>query len=317
MMFDRRPLRYSPDQELAFAMLRILFGVIWTLNAVIEANAPYVNGFLGSIVKRMKGQPHVIVAYLSAVIHTVTLAGPQHMAIATVILDALLALSLLSGVALRPMAWIGVVYTLLLWSTVGGFGGPYTAGATDPGTAIVYALVFIAVLSVPAGQRLTLAGPQANPPTPRGIEVVRILFGLLWAFDAFWKWQPDFLHGSLSYLVSSEVGQPAWIAHYIAFFVQIMGVAGPLAFGIFAAAAETVLALSLLAGFAQKWILPAGLLYSFGLWTTAEGWGGPYALGSTGNRGDMLGTANIYVIVYLFLIVAYLYGRTDRGRPGA
>ncbi len=308
-MFENRPLRYTLEQDFAFAVMRIVFGVIWVINTILEANAPYINGFLASIVKRIKGQPDFIRTYLHGVIHVMNLLGPQHVAVGTVVVNALLAASLLTGVALRPMAWLGVVYTLMLWSTVGGFGGPYVPGATDPGTAIVYALIFLAILSVPAGQRLTVGSHPRPVVETRRIEVVRVLFGLLWAFDAFWKWQPAFLHNSLSYLSASQAGQPAWIVSYIGFFIQIFNFVGPLYFGIFAAVTETVLAVGLLARLGEKWLLPIGALYSFGLWTTAEGWGGPYAPGSTGNRGDMLGTANMYVLIYLILMVAYLYRR--------
>ena len=52
-------------------------------------------------------------------------------------------------------------------------------------------------------------------------------------------------------------------------------------------------------------MLPIGLLYSFGLWTTAEGWGGPYGTGFTGNKGDVLGTAIIYCLIFRYLMVVY------------
>jgi len=309
-MYENRLSHYARDQSLAFAVMRIVFGVIWVINTVLQANAPYVNHFLGSIVHSINGQPEIIRAYLRGVIHTINLLGPSHVAIATIVLDGLLALSLLTGIGVRPWAWVGVIYSLFLWSTVGGFGGPYTPGATDPGTAIVYALTFFAVLAVPSDQHLTLGGhrPERAVET-REIEIVRVLFGLLWAFDAFWKWQPAFLEHSLSYLRDSQVGQPAWIVHYIGFFIPIFSVVGPVPFGVFAAVVETVLAVSLLAKRGQRWLLPIGFLYSFGLWTTAEGWGGPYSLGSTGNRGDMLGTINIYMVVYLYLMIAYLFDR--------
>ena len=35
----------------------------------------------------------------------------------------------------------GIAFSLLIWSTAEGFGGPYTAGSADIGTAIIYALV--------------------------------------------------------------------------------------------------------------------------------------------------------------------------------
>jgi len=49
-----------------------------------------------------------------------------------------------------------------------------------------------------------------------------------------------------------------------------------------------------------------GFAYSFGVWTTAEGWGAPYLPGSTANKGDVLGTTNIYMIAFLFL-AAWVY----------
>ncbi len=308
-MYESRSSRYTRDQDFAFAVMRIIFGAIWAVNTALEANAPYVNHFLASIVQRVAGQPDVVRAYLHIVIHGIELLGPRHVAMATVVVDGLLAISLLTGVGLRPWARFGVIYSLFLWSTVGGFGGPYVAGATDPGTAIVYALTFFTILSVPSEQRLTIGGHPARVVETREIEVVRILFGLLWAFDAFWKWQPAFLEHGLSYLRAAQVGQPVWIVVYIGLFIRILGIVGPVAFGLFAAVVETALAISLLAKRGEKWMLPIGFFYSFGVWTTAEGWGGPYSLGSTGNRGDMLGTADMYMIVYLYLMVAYLFNR--------
>lgn len=41
---------------------------------------------------------------------------------------------------------VGAIFSLLIWSTAEGFGGPYTAGATNLGPALVYALVFVALI---------------------------------------------------------------------------------------------------------------------------------------------------------------------------
>jgi nitrite reductase (NO-forming) len=47
----------------------------------------------------------------------------------------------------RKITYIsGTVFSLLIWATAEGFGGPYTAQSTDIGTAIIYALVFLALL---------------------------------------------------------------------------------------------------------------------------------------------------------------------------
>jgi nitrite reductase (NO-forming) len=39
----------------------------------------------------------------------------------------------------------GIAMTLVIWSTAEGFGGPYAAGSTDIGAAIIYALLFVAL----------------------------------------------------------------------------------------------------------------------------------------------------------------------------
>ena len=185
-------------------------------------------------------------------------------------------------------------------------GGPYTQGATDPGTAIVYALAFFFVFLTRSWTRLSLVpGRGSVESTNRLYGAGRFLFGLLWAFDAFWKWQPYFLNHGVNNLVQSQQGQPAWIVAYIQFFISSIEMVGPLAFGLFAAIAETLIAASLLFKKGLDFMLPIGFIYSFGLWTTAEGWGGPYGPGYTGNRGDILGTAIIYCFIFLYLMVMY------------
>ena len=51
------------------------------------------------------------------------------------------------------MRQIGIAYGLFVWSMARGFGGPYVPGtATDVGAAIIYSLVFWALLLVDAGR---------------------------------------------------------------------------------------------------------------------------------------------------------------------
>ena len=37
---------------------------------------------------------------------------------------------------------------------------------------------------------------------------IRTTFGLVWAIDAFFKWQPDFFNNYLSYITGIVSGQP-------------------------------------------------------------------------------------------------------------
>lgn len=46
--------------------------------------------------------------------------------------------------------------SLVIWSTAEGFGGPYQAGSTDIGAAIIYVLVFACLVLGRAGLTLGL-----------------------------------------------------------------------------------------------------------------------------------------------------------------
>ncbi|WP_308389036.1 hypothetical protein [Acidithiobacillus sp. AMEEHan] len=303
---------YSPQQR-AFAVVRILFGCVWLINAALQLSPAYRAHFLDTFsADWVSGQSAWVMAYGHWMASVVASIGPNLVAWITIVLDAILAVSLITGLLLPFLAYVGVFYNLWLWSTVGGFGGPYTQGATDPGTAIIYALVFVFVIASRSWDCWSLSGTRPGRLSPAAMHTARILFGLLWAFDAFWKWQPFFLHNAVSYLQQALPGEPAWIAAYITFFIHIINAVGPFLFGVFAALVESVIALFLLVGGKQlRWIIPVGIAYSFGVWTTAEGWGAPYAPGSTANKGDVLGTTNIYIFAFLFL-AAWVYFRPHK-----
>ena len=292
--------------EWALGLSRLLFGAMCLVNVALHLDPAYRAHFLAMFgADWAPGQPAWLAAYGHAMAALVGGIGVGLFVYASVALEALLAFSLLSGWQLHRLAWVGLVYNLWLWSTVGGLGGPYTAGATDPGTAIAYALVFALILLTHGWRPLAAFrhGP-VDAPAQWKFTLARVLFGLLWAFDAYWKWQPAFLQGAGTYLAGSIAGQPHWIAMYIGFVLHVIQRVGTENFAIFAALAESALALSLLTGVLIDLAMPLGVLYSLVLWSTAEGMGGPYGAGFTGNKGDVLGTANVYAVVFLLLIAA-------------
>lgn len=290
----------SINRRSAFVTLRVVFGLIWVFNAVYQMNPQYIDGLFLKSIAAHSGQAAWYVAYTNWAMHTISSVGAAGVAMVTVAIAVLLALSLLTGVALRPMAWFGAVFTLFMWTLTGHLGGPYGAGATDPGTLIVYSLTFIAILlAEPASQQADSPASQA-----RRYRTLSLLFGALWAFDAAWKWTPYFLHHALSYLTQAQAGQPAWIVAYIQFFIDGIQAIGPFTFAIIAALAETLIAVGLLTNRGLRFILPFGFIYSIGLWTTAEGWGGPYGA-MTGVGGDVLGTTIIYALLFAYLMVMY------------
>ena len=125
--------------------------------------------------------------------------------------------------------------------------------------------------------------------------VLRIIFGLVWAVDAYFKWQPAFLDNFTSYLATGAQGQPALVQAWINLWVHGVSV-DPHLFGIVVAIAETAIAIGLLFGFSTRIALAGGIAMTLVIWSTAEGFGGPYVAGSTD-----VGAAIIYVIVFLAL----------------
>lgn len=134
----------------------------------------------------------------------------------------------------------------------------------------------------------------------KGFAMLRIAFGIVWAIDAYFKWQPTFFSDFVSYISGALDGQPIWIQTWIHFWLQIIGVNSHL-FAFVIAIAETLIALGLIFGFFTRFAIYGGIVLSLAIWTTAESFGGPYKPGSTD-----IGAAIIYVLVF----VALLLGRS-------
>ena len=64
--------------------------------------------------------------------------------------ETLIALALIAGFARKVTYIAAIVFSMLIWMTAEGFGGPYTSGASDIGTAIIYMVVFAGLLTLSA-----------------------------------------------------------------------------------------------------------------------------------------------------------------------
>jgi uncharacterized membrane protein YphA (DoxX/SURF4 family) len=141
-------------------------------------------------------------------------------------------------------------------------------------------------------------GATFAPWQLKGIGVLRIIFGVVWGIDAWFKWQPSFVDNLTSYITGALDGQPAAVGAYIHFWHHIVGV-DPRIFAYLVAIAETVVALGLIFGVFSNLIDVSGALLCTVIWSTAEGLGGPYKAGSTD-----IGAAIIYVLVFAGLVFA-------------
>ena len=144
----------------------------------------------------------------------------------------------------------------------------------------------------------TLDPYKIEPWRAQAFGILRIAFGLVWAVDAAFKWQPAFQSGFVKYLTGALDGQPVAVQAWIRFWVDIVKV-DPHLFAVIVALGETALALALIFGVFSNLATVGGLLLCVVIWTTAEGLGGPYVAGSTD-----IGTAIIYIFVFVALFLA-------------
>jgi uncharacterized membrane protein YphA (DoxX/SURF4 family) len=130
----------------------------------------------------------------------------------------------------------------------------------------------------------------------RAKDGLRIGFGLIWAIDAAFKWQPGFRQGFMGMVMEEGKGQPGWMHGWFHFWVDLQHPNAQF-FAYLGAITETVIALALIFGFARMSIYVIGALFSLTIWGTAEGFGGPYGATSTD-----IGAAVMYTVVFLALL---------------
>ncbi len=136
-----------------FGFLRIVFGVVWAIDAQFKWQPAFVDGFTGYLSSAMSGQPHAIEAWIGFWLDMVQVE-PYLFARLTAICETLLAISLILGLFTNVACAGGAMLALMIWSVPEGFGGPYAAGATDIGTSIIYVFVFAALFLSSAGSHL-------------------------------------------------------------------------------------------------------------------------------------------------------------------
>lgn len=142
-------------------------------------------------------------------------------------------------------------------------------------------------------------GQSAPVPTwPK--SAVRISFGLIWGIDAVFKWKLGFHRNFLDMVKASGEGQPGWLHWWFNFWTNTI-TPHPHVWAYSIAAAETLIALALIFGFARKTTYIVSALTALGIWVVAEGFGGPYTSTSTD-----IGAAVIYAWVSVSLLVISL-----------
>ena len=127
-------------------------------------------------------------------------------------------------------------------------------------------------------------------------DVFRIVFGVIWLIDGFFKWRPGFHKDFVDSINSAGQGQPSWL-HWFFRFTHDVITPHPHVWAYGVATLETLIGLALIFGFARKTTYIVTFLTSVGIWAVAEGFGGPYNAGSTD-----IGAAVMYAVVALGLL---------------
>jgi uncharacterized membrane protein YphA (DoxX/SURF4 family) len=152
--------------------------------------------------------------------------------------------------------------------------------------------------------QMTGVRQRSLPSWPR--DALRIGFGMIWMIDAVLKWLPGFRSTYVSAITGVAKGQPGWLAWWFDFWVRLQ-TPRPDFFAYLVAVLETLVALAVIFGFARKLTYVASAIFSVVIWGVAEGFGGPYMSGSSD-----IGTAVIYAVVFVGLLVIAFYAGTDR-----
>jgi len=140
--------RYGDTAEFfAHDGLRIAFGVIWAIDAVFKWTPAFRHELVGILNDAAQGQP----SWLHGWFHLSTSQAQAHPGLfvySTAVIETTIALALLLGFARKTTYIAGALFSLLIWATAEGFGGPYSSGSTDIGAAVMYAVVFAGLLAL-------------------------------------------------------------------------------------------------------------------------------------------------------------------------
>jgi nitrite reductase (NO-forming) len=129
--------------------VRVAFGIIWAIDASLKWLPGFRSNYGDTISSAAKGQPGWLHPWFN---FWINIQQPRILYFAYLVaaIETLIALGLILGFARKITYISGAMLSLLIWATAEGFGGPYTSGASDVGTAIIYAVVFFSLLAISA-----------------------------------------------------------------------------------------------------------------------------------------------------------------------
>ncbi len=150
----------------------------------------------------------------------------------------------------------------------------------------------------------TTRNSRCVPAWPK--DALRVAFGVIWAVDAGLKWAPGFRSDYMDTIMGIRDGQPGWLKPWFTFWINLQHPSVTF-FVYLVAVVETLIAAALILGLARKLTYISAIVFSLLIWSTAEGFGGPYTSGASD-----IGTAIIYAVVFAGLLALNYYSGPSR-----
>jgi uncharacterized membrane protein YphA (DoxX/SURF4 family) len=130
---------------------------------------------------------------------------------------------------------------------------------------------------------------------------VRIAFGVIWGIDAVFKFLPGFVHGQT---FTDELGGASAVhTPVIHQWIQLwhaLASPHPAAFAVATGIVEALIALGLIFGAFSNLVFIGSAIWSFGIWSAAEGFHLPWTKSGITDLGPSVG----YIIASLALFLA-------------
>jgi uncharacterized membrane protein YphA (DoxX/SURF4 family) len=133
------------------SILRILLGVVWTIDGILKFYSGFAGSFLSDLQGTQQGAPGYLQGWFTFWVN-VTSPNPTAVVYTVGVFEILLGVALILGFMRKFVYALGVVLALLIWSIPEGFGGLYTITpeTTDIGTGILYAFAMTGLILINA-----------------------------------------------------------------------------------------------------------------------------------------------------------------------
>jgi uncharacterized membrane protein YphA (DoxX/SURF4 family) len=128
-------------------VFRVLFGLIWLIDAGLKWEPAFRSGFTADLKMAAQGQPGWLHGWFHLWINMVA-PNSGFFAYSTAVIETLVAVAVIVGFARKFTYISAALFSVLIWATAEGFGGPYNSSSTDIGTAVIYAVVFMGLLAL-------------------------------------------------------------------------------------------------------------------------------------------------------------------------